>query len=79
MSNESVGEVRTIPKKTTQKEKPVAIRIAELKTKISMAVSECKLPPCVIEPIIGNIYNQVAAAAEKELAHELEEYNKEEG
>lgn len=78
MQNENIGEVRTIPKKETPKEKTVAIRIAEFKTKISMAVNECKLPPCVIEPIIGNLYNQIAVAAEKELEHEFEKYNKKE-
>lgn len=78
MENENIGEVRTIPKRPTPKEKPAAIRIAELKARISAAITESKLPPCVIEPIIANAYNQVVTAAEKELAEEIAEYNKEE-
>lgn len=60
-------------------EMPVAVRIAELKRAIANAVAESKLPPCVIEPIFGNVYNQIATAAEKELSAAIKTIKKEEG
>lgn len=79
MNKEISKAEKAIREETQLKEKPVAIRIAELKMELSGAISSCKLPPCVIEPILANIYNQVAAAAEKELAAQLEAMEKEEG
>lgn len=79
MKNEIREAEKAIREETQLKEKPVAIRIAELKMELSGAISSCKLPPCVIEPILANIYNQVAVAAERELASQLEAIKKEEG
>ena len=78
--NKQISEAeKAIREETQLKEKPVAIRIAELKMELSGAISSCKLPPCVIEPILANIYNQVAAVAEKQLEAELAAIKKEEG
>lgn len=67
--------------KTEQKiiQKPFAVRVAEFKNDVTRAVVGHELPPCVIEPILANIYNQVAEAAAKELAAQLESIKKEEG
>lgn len=60
-------------------QKPVAVRIAEFKDDITRAIMGHELPPCVIEPILANFYNQVAVAAEKELRTEIQAIKKEEG
>ena len=64
-----ISEAEKIERAETEfKEKPIAVRVAELKMNLADAITSCKLPPCLIEPIIGNVYNQVAEAAAKELA-----------
>lgn len=60
-------------------ENPFAVRVAEFKQEVIEAIMGHNLPPCVIEPILANIYNQVAAAAEKQLEAELAAIKKEEG
>ncbi len=61
------------------KEKPVAIRIAEFKASLAQAIVEAKLPPCIMEPIVSNIYDQVCLAASKEYEVQLQIMKKEEG
>ena len=56
--------------KTEIKQLPIAVRVALLKKEVTEAIIGHELPPCVIEPVLANIYNQVAEAAAKELATE---------
>lgn len=65
--------------KTEIKQLPIAVRVALLKKEVTEAIIGHELPPCVIEPVLANIYNQVAEAAAKELATETAAIKKEEG
>lgn len=64
---------------TELKELPFAVRVAMVKKEVTEAIIGHNLPACVIEPILANIYNQVAEAAAKELAAEMAAIKKEEG
>ena len=67
-------------KKTEEiKEFPFIVRVAMLKEQLVRDIKGNNLPFCVIEPILANIYNQVAEAAAKELANEMATIKKEEG
>lgn len=68
MNKEISKAEKAIREETQLKEKPVAVRIAEFKMALAKVIAESKLPPCVIEPILVNIYNQVATATQKELS-----------
>ena len=74
--NKEISKAEKAEQKIIQK--PFTVRVAEFKNDVTRAVVGHELPPCVIEPILANIYNQVAVAAEKELAAQLEAMKKEE-
>lgn len=75
--NKEINETEKKEQKIIQK--PFAVRVAEFKDDVTRAVVGHELPPCVIEPILANIYNQVAVAAQKELVTQFEAMKKEEG
>lgn len=47
--------------------KPIALAVRDLKTQIVGAINESKLPPCVVEPILAAIHQQITAAAQQEI------------
>lgn len=56
-------------------EKPIEIKIEELKNKLIQEINSSKLPPFVVEPIIKEIYNQIEEIRKQELAKAQKEYN----
>lgn len=50
-----------------KQQKTVTIAIADFRETIIQAINESGLPAAVIEPILGNIYQQVAALAAAQL------------
>ena len=48
--------------------KPVSIAIKEFRENIVQALANSQLPACILEPVLGAVYQQVAQAAEQEVA-----------
>ena len=48
-------------------DKPISVAIRDMKGQIVAAINESQLPPCVIEPILNVIYQQIVQAAQNEL------------
>lgn len=48
--------------------KPVSIAIKELREDIVQALANSQLPACILEPVLGAVYQQIAQAAEQEVA-----------
>ena len=61
----------------SEKQKTITVLISEFKTNIFNAVNDSGLPAAVIEPILGSLYQQVAAIAAAQL--EQEKANEQEG
>lgn len=57
--------------------KPISIIIKETREQIVKALNESQLPPCLLEAVLNPIYQQIAQAAQKEIAQAEKEYNKE--
>ncbi len=53
-----------------ENEKTIALCLAvnETREKLAADINSSALPPALLEPILANFYNQIAFAAEKELA-----------
>ncbi len=47
--------------------KPIALAVRDLKTQIIGAINDSQLPPCVVEPILAVIHQQITAAAKTEI------------
>lgn len=58
--------------------KPLSIVIKEAREQIVKALNESKLPPCILEAVLNPIYQQIAHAAQAEIAQAEQEYKKEE-
>lgn len=54
--------------------KPVSIIIKETREQIIKALNESQLPPCVLEAVLNPIYQQIAQAAQAEIAQAEKEY-----
>lgn len=48
--------------------KHISIIIKETRERIISAINESNLPPCVLEPMLNIIYQQIAQAAQAEIA-----------
>ncbi len=55
--------------------KPISILINEAKINITKAINESGLPPCLIQPIIKDVYEQVLQQCQQELQDDMAEYN----
>ena len=55
-------------------EKPISIQIQEATQSIITAVNDSKLPPCLLLPIIKNIYESVINLAQKEYEQDKQQY-----
>lgn len=58
--------------------KPVSIIIKETREQIVKALNESQLPPCLLEAVLNPIYQQIAQAAQAEIAQAEKEYKEEE-
>lgn len=47
--------------------KSISLSIRDLKTQIVGAINSSQLPPCIVEPILSVIYQQIAQAAQQEI------------
>ncbi len=54
----------------SEKQKTITVLIAEFKENLLNAVNGSGLPAAVIEPILGNMYQQVAGIAAAQLEQE---------
>ena len=59
--------------------KPISIIIKETREQIVKALNESQLPPCLLEAVLNPIYQQIAQAAQAEIAQAEQEYAKEGG
>lgn len=57
--------------------KPISIIIKETREQIVKALNESQLPPCLLEAVLNPIYQQVAQAAQAEIAQAEKEYTEE--
>lgn len=58
--------------------RPIALAIRDLETKINIAITDSQLPPCIVKAVLNGLYQQVIRAAQVEIAQVEEEYKKEE-
>lgn len=58
--------------------KPISITIKETRERIISALNDSNLPPCILDGIIAPIAQQIAQAAQAEIAQAEQEYKKEE-
>lgn len=58
--------------------KPISIIIKETREQIVKALNESQLPPCLLEAVLNPIYQQIAQAAQQEIAQAEKEYTEEE-
>jgi len=58
--------------------KPISMLINEAKINIIKAVNESNLPPCLMQPIIKDLYEQVLQQCREELQNDVAEYSKKE-
>ena len=54
--------------------KPISMLINEAKINITKVINESSLPPCLIQPIIKDIYEQVLQQCQQELQDDMAEY-----
>ena len=54
--------------------KPIALIIKETREQIVKALNESQLPPCLLEAVLSPIYQQIAQAAQAEIAQAEKEY-----
>lgn len=62
-----------------EKQKTITILISEFKANLFNAVSKSGLPAAVIEPILSNMYQEVANIAAAQLKKDMEEEEKNNG
>lgn len=58
--------------------KPISMLINDAKINITKAVNESGLLPCLIQPIIKEIYEQVLQQCREELQNDVAEYSEKE-
>jgi hypothetical protein len=58
-------------------EKPIALRIAELRNTLINTLNESNLPPCIVEPVVKEVYEVAAQARSNELLQAQNTYSDE--
>lgn len=58
-------------------EKPVSIIIEEFKQEVAEAVNKTKLPLCIIEPVVKDLYTEIAALSKQQLEVDKKKYEEE--
>lgn len=59
--------------------RPIALAIRDLETKINIAITDSQLPPCIVKAVLNGLYQQVIRAAQVEIAQAEQEYKEREG
>ena len=54
--------------------KPISILIDDFKQNLIETVNNSQLPPCITQPIIRELYEEVAAAARDQLNKDIDNY-----
>ena len=57
-------------------EKPITLRINELKTNLVNTINEANLPPFLLEQILRELYGEVSTLATNQAKKEKDEYYK---
>lgn len=55
--------------------KPISLLIKDSKQSIINTINETNLPPCLLEPIIKEIYFEVQGLVKQELVKDEKDYN----
>ena len=55
-------------------DKPLSLRIEDVKKELVSAINNSQLHPYILETIIGNVYNEVRMLYFKQLEQEQKEY-----
>jgi hypothetical protein len=63
--------------KKTKKPVPVSLAITRTRKRLAEAVNESGLPPCVLEMIVGAVYQELARMAQAQAEADEAEYSKE--
>lgn len=56
-------------------EKPISLRIRQLKEDILLQIQSSELPPVIIEPVVKDILSVVQIEAERQFQIEQQQYN----
>lgn len=59
-------------------EKPISIKIEELKQSVEQLIIKSELPVYIVEPIIKDICNELVALKQQQLNHDIEFYKEQE-
>lgn len=55
-------------------EKPISLKLKELKDNLVNEINESRLPMCILRPIIEDIYNQVVRVEQQEYTQDKNAY-----
>lgn len=55
-------------------EKPISLKLRELKDNLVKEINESRLPMCILRPIIEDLYNQVVRMEEQEYTQDKTAY-----
>lgn len=55
-------------------DKPISVVLEELKQDIINSINNTNLPICIIEPIIKDLYNEIAVLSKQQLLKDKEKY-----
>lgn len=55
--------------------KPISLVMDELKGNIVNVINDSKLPICIVEPILKDIYEQISSLAKVQLEQDKKEYS----
>lgn len=55
-------------------EKPVSLVLNDLKQEIVDSINKTNLPLCIVEPVLKDLYAEIAALAKQQLAKDKEEF-----
>lgn len=57
--------------------KPISMRVEELRTNIILTINDSKLPICITEMIVKDIYSELTNLKVQELKQDKEKYQQE--
>lgn len=55
-------------------EKPVSLVLNDLKQEIVDSINKTNLPLCIVEPVLKDLYAEIATLAKQQLAKDKEEF-----
>lgn len=63
-------------KTTKTPQRPITMRVNDLKNDLNLAVRKSGLPPFMLEMILGEFLSGISMVAQREYAQDLEEWKK---